>query len=309
MSQEVLLWGGFILFIVVMLALDLGIFHREVHEIKVKEALMWTFFWITLALIFNIGVYHFMGSEKALQFLTGYLIEESLSIDNVFVFILIFNYFKVPAKYQHKILFWGILGAMVMRITFILSGIVLIEKFHWIIYIFGAFLIFTGFNMAFQHDVSIKPESNPVIRLFKKYFPVTDSYHKDRFFVRIDGKMVATPMVIVLLMIEMSDLIFAVDSIPAILAITSDPFIVFTSNVFAILGLRSLYFAISAVADYFVYLKYGLAAILSYVGIKMIVSDYYKIDPLYSLLVILAMLSISILASMIAANSKGGRSS
>ncbi|MBK9726696.1 MAG: TerC family protein [Saprospiraceae bacterium] len=304
MNHEILLWGGFILFIVCMLALDLGVFHRKNHEIKVKEALMWTFFWLSLALLFNIGVYHFMGSEKALQFLTGYLIEESLSIDNVFVFILIFTYFKVPPKYQHKILFWGILGAMLMRISFILSGIVLIEKFEWIIYIFGAFLIFTGFKMAFSKETSFNPEANPIIKLFHKYFNVTDTYHGDKFFVKINAKTYATPMFIVLLLIEISDLIFAVDSIPAILSITSDPFIVFTSNVFAILGLRSLYFAISAAARYFVYLKYGLAAILSYVGIKMLLSDYYKIDPLYSLLVILTMLSLSILGSMIAARNE-----
>ncbi|MBK7360354.1 MAG: TerC family protein [Saprospiraceae bacterium] len=304
MTNEIWLWGGFVLFIILMLALDLGVFHKENHEIKLKEALMWTMFWVSLALIFNIGIYHFMGSEKALQFLTGYLIEESLSIDNVFVFMLIFSYFKVPPKYQHKILFWGILGAMLMRITFILSGILLIEKFHWIIFVFGGFLVITGIRLAFQDEISIKPDSNPVIRLFKRYFRITDTYHKDKFFIRENGVLVATPMMIVLIFIEVSDLIFAVDSIPAILAITSDPFIVFTSNVFAILGLRSLFFAISAISKYFIYLKYGLAAILTYVGTKMLVSDYYKIDPLYSLLVILAILSLSIFASMLAVNKK-----
>lgn len=304
MTNEIWLWGGFVLFIVLMLALDLGVFHKENHEIKLKEALMWTMFWVSLALIFNIGIYHFMGSQKALQFLTGYLIEESLSIDNVFVFMLIFSYFKVPPKYQHKILFWGILGAMLMRITFILSGILLIEKFHWIIFVFGGFLVITGIRLAFQDEISIKPDSNPVIRLFKRYFRITDTYHKDKFFIRENGVLLATPMMIVLIFIEVSDLIFAVDSIPAILAITSDPFIVFTSNVFAILGLRSLFFAISAISKYFIYLKYGLAAILTYVGTKMLVSDYYKIDPLYSLLVILAILSLSIFASMLAVNKK-----
>jgi tellurite resistance protein TerC len=287
-----------------MLALDLGVFHKENHEIKLKEALMWTMFWVSLALIFNIGIYHFMGSEKALQFLTGYLIEESLSIDNVFVFMLVFSYFKVPPKYQHKILFWGILGAMLMRITFILSGILLIEKFHWIIFVFGGFLVITGIRLAFQDEISIKPDSNPVIRLFKRFFRITDTYHKDKFFIRENGVLLATPMMVVLIFIEVSDLIFAVDSIPAILAITSDPFIVFTSNVFAILGLRSLFFAISAISKYFIYLKYGLAAILTYVGTKMLVSDYYKIDPLYSLLVILAILSLSIFTSMLAVNKK-----
>lgn len=304
MTNEIWLWGGFVLFIVLMLALDLGVFHKENHEIKLKEALMWTMFWVSLALIFNIGIYHFMGSEKALQFLTGYLIEESLSIDNVFVFMLIFSYFKVPPKYQHKILFWGILGAMLMRITFILSGILLIEKFHWIIFVFGGFLVITGIRLAFQDEISIKPDSNPVIRLFKRFFRITDTYHKDKFFIWENGVLLATPMMIVLIFIEVSDLIFAVDSIPAILAITSDPFIVFTSNVFAILGLRSLFFAISAISKYFIYLKYGLAAILTYVGTKMLVSDYYKIDPLYSLLVILAILSLSIFTSMLAVNKK-----
>jgi len=270
MSQELMLWGGFVLFIVLMLALDLGVFHKENHEIKLKEALMWTMFWVSLALIFNIGIYHFMGSEKALQFLTGYLIEESLSIDNVFVFMLVFSYFKVPPKYQHKILFWGILGAMLMRITFILSGILLIEKFHWIIFVFGGFLVITGIRLAFQDEISIKPDSNPVIRLFKRFFRITDTYHKDKFFIRENGVLLATPMMVVLIFIEVSDLIFAVDSIPAILAITSDPFIVFTSNVFAILGLRSLFFAISAISKYFIYLKYGLAAILTDVGFRLL---------------------------------------
>ncbi len=300
MSESWYVWMGFVLFIILMLGLDLGVFHKNTREVKIKEALMWTFFWISLALLFNIGIYHFYGSEKAIQFLTGYLIEESLSIDNLFVFILIFQYFKVPARYQHKVLFWGILGAMIMRIVFILSGIWLIEKFHWVIYVFGAFLILTGFRMAFQNEGSIKPEANPIIRFFKRVFPVTEHYHGERFFVRLHHRNYATPLFIVLLMIEISDLIFAVDSIPAILAITSDPFIVFTSNVFAILGLRSLYFALSAVADYFSYLKYGLAAIMAFVGIKMLSSDIYKIDPIYSLLVITCILSLSILASLVA---------
>lgn len=300
MSHQISLWIGFIVFIILMLALDLGVFHKEQREVKAKEALMWTFFWISLALLFNLGIYHFQGPEKALQFLTGYLIEESLSIDNLFVFILIFSYFKVPPKYQHKILFWGILGAMVMRITFILSGILLINKFHWIIYVFGAFLIFTGIRMAYQSEDGIHPESNPVVKFFRKHFPVTDQYHGDKFFIKQNGKLIATPMVIVLILIELSDLIFAVDSIPAILAITTDPFIVFTSNVFAILGLRSMYFAISAVAGYFVYLKYGLAAILCFVGLKMLGSDYFKIDPVYSLLIILIVLSVTIMGSIFA---------
>jgi tellurite resistance protein TerC len=293
------IWAGFLLFVLLMLALDLGVFHRKSHEVKIKEALIWSAVWISLALLFNVGVYFFMGKEKAIEFLTGYVIEKSLSVDNLFVFIMVFSYFNVATKYQHKVLFWGILGALIMRAIFIFAGVALIQQFHWIIYIFGAFLIFTGIKMLAQKDEKIEPEKNPLVRLFKRFFPVTDTMHGDRFFVKINAKTVATPLFIVLLIIEFTDLIFAVDSIPAILAISTDTFIIFTSNVFAILGLRALYFALAGIAKLFYYLKYGLSAILVFVGVKMVVAGFFKIPVMYSLLVIISILTLSILASVI----------
>ena len=291
-------WVCFIGFVLLMLALDLGVFHRKSHEIKIKEALTWSAVWIALALVFNYGIYVFMGKEKAVEFLTGYVIEKSLSIDNLFVFIMLFTYFKVETKYQHKVLFWGILGALVMRAIFIFAGVALINKFHWIIYVFGALLVFTGFKMIFHKDEQIEPDKNPLVRLFKKFFPVTNQEHGGNFFVKTNGRNFATPLFIVLLMVEFTDLIFAVDSIPAILAITNDTFIIFTSNVFAILGLRALYFALTGITKYFYYLKYGLSAILVFVGIKMIIVDWYKIPIDYSLYVIAGILTISILISL-----------
>jgi len=299
MEANIYLWIGFLGFVVVMLALDLGVFHRKTHEVKIKEALIWSAVWISLALVFNYGIFIFMGREKAIEFLTGYLIEKSLSIDNLFVFIMVFTYFNVDTKYQHKILFWGILGALIMRAIFIFAGVALISMFHWIIYVFGGFLIFTGVKMLFHKDEKMDPDKNPLVRLFKRFFPVTNTMHGSRFFVKIDGKTVATPIFIVLLVIEFTDLIFAVDSIPAILAISSDTFIIFTSNVFAILGLRALYFALAGITKYFYYLKYGLSAILVFVGIKMVVAEFYKIPVVYSLLTILGILVISILFSMV----------
>lgn len=292
-------WAGFLLFVLLMLALDLGVFHRNSHEVKIREALIWSAVWISLALLFNVGVYFLMGKEKAIEFLTGYVIEKSLSVDNLFVFIMVFSYFNVDTKYQHKVLFWGILGALVMRAIFIFAGVALIQQFHWIIYIFGAFLIFTGIKMLAQKDEKIEPEKNPLVRLFKRFFPVTDTMHGDRFFVKINAKIVATPLFIVLLIIEFTDLIFAVDSIPAILAISTDTFIIFTSNVFAILGLRALYFALAGIAKLFYYLKYGLSAILVFVGVKMVIAGFFKIPVMYSLLVIVSILTFSILASVI----------
>lgn len=295
-------WAGFIAFVIILLALDLGVFHRKLHEVKIKEALIWSAVWISLALIFNYGIYVFMGKEKALEFLAGYLIEKSLSVDNLFVFIMVFSYFKVNPIYQHKVLFWGILGALIMRAAFIFAGVALITKFHWIIYIFGAFLIFTGIKMLIQKEGEISPDKNPLVRLFKKFFPVTDQMHGDKFFVKLNSKTVATPLFIVLLVVEFTDLIFAVDSIPAILAISNDTFIIFTSNVFAILGLRALYFALAGITKYFHYLKYGLSAILVFVGAKMVIADLYKIPILYSLLTILGILFVSILFSIIFPN-------
>lgn len=292
-------WTCFIGFVLVMLALDLGVFHRKSHEIKIKEALIWSAVWISLALAFNYGIYVFMGKEKAIEFLTGYVIEKSLSIDNLFVFIMLFTYFNVNTKYQHKVLFWGILGALVMRAIFIFAGVALINKFHWIIYVFGVLLVFTGIKMLFHKDEKIDPDKNPLVRLFKKFFPVTNKDHGGKFFVKMNGRTFATPLFIVLLIVEFTDLIFAVDSIPAILAITNDTFIIFTSNVFAILGLRALYFALAGITKYFYYIKYGLSAILVFVGIKMSIVDFYKIPILYSLFTIGTILLISVLVSLV----------
>ena len=292
-------WTCFIGFVLVMLALDLGVFHRKSHEIKIKEALIWSAVWISLALAFNYGIYVFMGKEKAIEFLTGYVIEKSLSIDNLFVFIMLFTYFNVNTKYQHKVLFWGILGALVMRAIFIFAGVALINKFHWIIYVFGVLLVFTGIKMLFHKDEKIDPDKNPLVRLFKKFFPVTNKNHGGKFFVKMNGRTFATPLFIVLLIVEFTDLIFAVDSIPAILAITNDTFIIFTSNVFAILGLRALYFALAGITKYFYYIKYGLSAILVFVGIKMTIVDFYKIPILYSLFTIGTILLISVLVSLV----------
>ncbi len=293
------IWIGFIIFVILLLALDLGVFHRKSHEVKIKEALIWSAVWISLALIFNYGVYLYMGQEKALEFLTGYLIEKSLSVDNLFVFIMLFSFFNVEPKYQHKVLFWGIIGALIMRAIFIFAGVAIISKFHWVIYIFGAFLVFTGIKMLFHKDEEVAPDKNPLVRLFKKFFPVTDQMHGGKFFVKINAKTFATPLFVVLLIVEFTDLIFAVDSIPAILAISSDTFIIFTSNVFAILGLRALYFALAGITKYFHFLKYGLSAILVFVGLKMVIVDFYKIPITISLLTIMGILALSVILSII----------
>lgn len=300
MSDTALLWIGFNAFVLVMLALDLGVFHRKSHEVSLKEALTWTGAWIVLALIFNGFVYYYFGEELAVQFLTGYLIEKSLSVDNIFVIILIFSYFHVPPSYQHKVLFFGILGALVMRLLFIFAGIELIHKFHWLIYLFGGFLIITGLRMLFSKETVIDPEQNFFVRMVRKVIPVTNQYHGDRFFTRLDGMRAATPLFLALVVVEATDLIFAVDSIPAVLAISDDPFIVYTSNVFAILGLRSLYFAVSGIEKYFKYLKYGLAVILLFVGTKMAAADLIKIPVEISLVVIGGILAVSMLASVLA---------
>jgi tellurite resistance protein TerC len=292
-------WLGFNVFVLVMLALDLGIFHRKAHEIDVKEALIWSGVWIALALAFNILVYFSRGQEVALQFLTGYLIEKTLSIDNIFVFLLIFSCFRVPALHQHKILFWGILGALVMRAIFIALGISLIEKFHWMIYVFGLILVVTGIRIGMEKDKEIHPENNPVLKLFCRFIPVSETYEGAKFFVRKAGKLMATPLFVALIVVETTDVIFAVDSIPAILAISSDPFIVYTSNVFAILGLRSLYFAVAGAMQYFHHLHYGLAAILVFVGAKMIISDIYHVPVTASLGFIALAIVVSIVASRI----------
>jgi tellurite resistance protein TerC len=300
MNETLWLWVGFNLFILAMLALDLGVFHRKTHAVSLKESLTWTGVWVVLALLFNAGVWHYAGSGKALEFFTGYLIEKSLSVDNVFVFALLFSYFAVPPKYQHKVLFWGILGALIMRAIMIAAGAALIAKFAWIIYVFGAFLILTGIKMIVKREEEIHPERNPVVRWFKKLMPVTPEYRGDKFFVRENGIRMATPLFVVLLLVEFTDLIFAVDSIPAIFAVTKDPFIVYTSNVFAILGLRSLYFALAGVMDKFHYLKIGLGVVLSFVGVKMLLAHTaYKIDTLVSLGVIVLILTTSVVWSLL----------
>lgn len=299
MEIQLIHWIAFLAFVFLLLALDLGVFHRKSHEVKIKEALIWSAVWISLALIFNYFVYLYMGKVKALEFLAGYLIEKSLSVDNLFVFIMLFSYFNVEPKYQHKVLFWGILGALVMRAIFIFAGVALLNNFHWLIYIFGAFLVFTGIKMLSPGEAKVGPDKNPLVRIFKKFFPVTTEMHGGKFFVRQNSRLFATPLFVVLIIVEFTDLIFAVDSIPAILAISNDTFIIFTSNVFAILGLRALYFALAGITQYFHYLKYGLAAILAFVGMKMIVSGYYKFPITWSLAIIFGILLISVLVSVI----------
>jgi tellurite resistance protein TerC len=300
MTESIWLWVGFNLFVLAMLALDLGVFHRKTHVVTFKESIAWTVLWVALAMVFNAGVVYLMGKEKGLEFFTGYVIEKSLSVDNVFVFALLFSYFAVPALYQHKVLFWGILGALAMRAVMIVLGAALITKFSWIIYIFGGFLVLTGIKMIVKRDEEIHPERNPVVRWFKRLMPVTPDYRGDRFFVREDGVRKATPLFVALLMVEISDVIFAVDSIPAIFAVTKDPFIVYTSNVFAILGLRSLYFALAGVMDKFHYLKIGLGVVLTFVGVKMVLAHTaWKIDTLVSLGVIVAVLAVSVVMSLL----------
>jgi tellurite resistance protein TerC len=301
MSSQVWVWVAFNLFVLVMLAVDLGVVHRRSHEVKLTEALDWSGVWIALALLFNVGVYYWYGPQPALEFLTGYLIEKSLSVDNIFVFLLIFSYFRVPPVYQHKVLFWGILGALAMRAIFIVAGISLLQRLHWIIYVFGALLIVTGIKMVTEKDKEIHPEKNPVLKLFRRLVPVTERYQEGRFFVKRAERYAATPLFLVLLVVETTDVIFAVDSIPAILAITVDPFIVYTSNVFAILGLRALYFALAGVIRRSHYLHYGLAAILVFVGVKMLLTDIYKFPIAVALGVVAGILLIAFVASMVRA--------
>lgn len=311
LQNQTLLYGIFTVFVLGMLALDLGVFHRRDHVVSVRESLVWTAVWIVLALAFMAFIYYRYetispgrGTGAALEFLTGYLLEKSLSIDNIFVFLLIFGYFNVAAQHQHRVLFWGIIGALVLRAIFIALGALLIARFHAIIYLFGTFLIFTGIKMAWVKDKQIHPERNPVLRLFRRVMGVTSDYRGKSFFVREGGKWLATPLFVVLLLIESSDVIFAVDSIPAIFAVTKDPYIVFTANVFAILGLRSLYFALAGVMRLFHHLHYGLSIILVFVGIKMVLSEVYKIPIAISLGVVGLIIAVSIVASLIWPRSK-----
>jgi tellurite resistance protein TerC len=291
-------WILFNVFVLAMLALDLGVFHRRGHVVKFREAIGWSVMWISLAAIFAVIVYFWHGHKPMLEFVTGYLIELSLSVDNLFVFLLIFRYFRVPPADQHVVLFWGIIGALVMRAIFILVGVGLIQRFHWIIYIFGAFLIYSGIKLFRSKDEEIHPEQNPVLRLFRRWVPVTKDYHGTKFFVRQPG-LYATPLLAVLVVVETTDLLFATDSIPAILAITRDAFIVYTSNVFAILGLRSMYFALAGMMEVFHYLHYGLSLILIFIGAKMLVSHYYEIPTAIALGAVAGILALSVVASLI----------
>lgn len=299
MTLQGWLWTGFLIFILAMLFLDLLVFNRKAHTIKIKEAIGWSIFWIALALLFNAGIYYFEGHDQALRFLSGYLVEKSLSVDNLFVFLLIFSYFRVPSIYQHKVLFWGIFGALIFRAIFIFAGIALLQKFSWLFYILGAFLVVTAIKLVMETEKEIHPEKNPVLNVVRRLMPCTSSYEGDHFFVKREGRWWATPLFIVLIAIETTDVIFAIDSVPAVLAISLDPFIVFSSNAFAILGLRALFFALSGMMQAFVYLHYGLAAILGFIGIKMIVAHWYKFPIGYALGFIALSLILSALASVI----------
>jgi tellurite resistance protein TerC len=295
------LWGGFIAFVIAMLAIDLGVFHRKAHEVSLREAALWSAVWVTLALSFNFGVYIWFGAERALEFTTGYVIEKALSVDNIFVFVVVFSSFAIPAAYQHRVLFWGVLGALVMRAVFILLGGAFIQRFHWAIYVFGGILVVTGVKLLVQRYAEIHPEKNLVVRAFARLIPVAHDLAGGKFTLMRDGRRFATPLLLALVAVEVTDLIFAVDSIPAIFAITTDPFIVFTSNIFAILGLRSLYFLLAGVIDKFVYLKMGLSIVLIFVGAKMLLMDFYKLPIAASLAAIAGILGVSIGASLIKA--------
>jgi tellurite resistance protein TerC len=297
-SNTIWLWIGFHFFIAGMLILDLGVFNRKAHDVSLKEATTWSAVWIGLSLLFNLGLLLFSGPEPALQFLTGYLIEKSLSIDNIFIFVLLFTFFKLASQYQHRVLFWGVLGALLMRGALIAVGTVLIQQFHWIIYIFGAFLIVTGIRMALKKEGTIHPNQNPIVKLVRRIVPVTNDYQQDHFVVRQNGKLWITPLLLVLLVIETSDLLFAVDSIPAIFAVTQDPFIVYTSNIFAIMGLRSLYFVLADIIKKFYYLKIALAIILAFVGLKMLTSHFVHLPEYSSLLFIVFVFAVAIVASL-----------
>jgi len=301
-----LAWVLFNVFILGLLALDLGLFHRRAHAVSIREAAAWSTFWVVLSLLFNLGIYLLVGRDEALEFLTGYLIEKSLAVDNLFVFILIFSYFGVPAAYQHRVLFWGILGALVMRAAFILAGSYVLQHYDWVFYVFGALLVVTGARMAIRDDDAMDPANSRVLRVARRLLPVTVGFRGTHFFVRENGRLLATPLLLVLILIEFSDLIFAIDSIPAIFAITLDPFIVYTSNVFAILGLRSMYFLLAGIIHRFVYLRYALAFVLVFVGVKMLIEDIFHIPILASLGVIAVALVVGVLVSLRASRGERG---
>lgn len=297
MNSTTWLWVGFSVFILLMLSLDLGLLNRRAHAIKYREAATWSAVWVTLAMIFAGLVFWYQGSVRGLEFLTGYLIELSLSVDNLFVFLLIFSYFKVPAKYQHRVLFWGVMGALVMRLTMIFVGAALINRFHWIIYIFGAFLVYTGIKMFKQEELDINPEDNPAVKFVTRYIPITRHYDEQKFFTRQNGRLTGTLLLLVLVIVEVTDLVFAVDSIPAIFAITTNTFIVYTSNVFAILGLRSMYFLLAGVVEKFQYLRMGLAIVLTFIGTKMLVVAVGVHIPIWASLIFVAVVLLSSVAA------------
>jgi tellurite resistance protein TerC len=295
-------WIGFIVAILILLALDLGVFHKRAHVVKFKEALGWTVVWFCLAMLFAVSLIFKRSKDEALEFFTGYIIELSLSMDNVFVIAIIFGYFRIPSQYQHRVLFWGILGALVMRGIMIGIGVALISAAHWVLYIFGAFLIYSGIKMVTTKEEGVHPEKNPLIKLARKFFPISNDFDGQRFVTVVNQTKMFTPLVPVLLMVETTDLVFALDSIPAIFAVTQKPFIVFTSNVFAILGLRSLYFVLAGAIQYFRYLKFGLCFVLVFVGLKMLLADIIHINPLFSLVIVGLILAISIIASVVSAS-------
>jgi tellurite resistance protein TerC len=299
MATNIWFWVGFIAFVLAMLALDLGVFHRRAHVVKPREAGIWVGVWVSLAMIFAVGLWIFEGSRIALLFLTGYVVEQSLSVDNLFVMVVIFNYFRVPATALHRVLFYGILGALVMRGIFIGIGAFLLARFEWILYVFGAMLLFTGIRMMFKHDEEFDGENNTIVKIVRKRVPMTMQYDGAKFFTNVNARRVATPLFLVLVLIEFTDLIFAVDSIPAIFGITKDPFIVFTSNIFAILGLRSMFFLLAAVVERFYLLKYGLAIILAFIGVKMLGEAWFHVPIGVSLAIVLGLLAASIIGSMI----------
>ena len=299
-SGSTWLWVGFSVFIVTMLSLDLGLFNRNAHTIRYREAWIWSGVWVTVALIFAGLVFHYQGSVRGFEFLTGYLIELSLSVDNLFVFLLIFSYFKVPAKFQHRVLFWGVMGALVMRLTMIFVGAALINRFHWIIYIFGAFLVYTGIKMFRQEEIDIQPEQNPLVRIVTRFLPISRHYEEEKFFTKTNGKRTGTLLLLVLAVVEVTDLVFAVDSIPAIFVVTTNTFIVYTSNVFAILGLRSMYFLLAGVVEKFRYLRFGLAIVLTFIGLKMLVGAIGFHIPITISLVFVALVLVgSVVASLV----------
>ncbi len=299
MSHQTIMWIAFGILVPVVLAIDLGVLQRKAHAIKTREALIWTACYLALALIFAGVIYFMLSPDKSFMFITGYIVELSLSMDNLFVFLLIFSTFVVPSNYQHRVLFWGIIGAVIMRAIFIASGLVLLEKLEWIIYIFGAFLVYTGLKIAFKKDGEVDLKKNPILKLCCRYLPMTDTYHEGKFFIREKGRIIGTPLFLVLVVVETTDIVFAVDSIPAILSITRDSFIVYTSNIFAILGLRSLYFALAGATNKLAYLNYGLAAILTLLGIKMLGSAFFHIPVALSLGTIIGILIISAVASLL----------